>query len=199
MARANKRLPSSVSVSKSAIDSATSTLQGLPEKPKENWSLREAVSVLQESISAALSKGYSYEEVASMLSKKGVDISASSLKSYLSAAKRQKGITSTTKRRGGRRPKSEGNVSLNGASTHTPTLTNTKAALSALSEPDVSTVIADTEVELPAKKPTRRKSKAESAPTAQKTAAKAKPSSSAVSKTKATPKTPSSRMRKKSS
>lgn len=201
MARANKRLPSSVSVSKSAIDSATSTLQGLPEKPKENWSLREAVSVLQESISAALSKGYSYEEVASMLTTKGVDISASSLKSYLSAAKRQKGIT-TTRRRGGRRSKGEDNGSMNGAANHTPTLTNSKTALSALSEPNASTVIADADVELPAKKPTRRKPKAESAPTTRKTAAKAKPaakSSSTVAKTKATPKTPSSRSRKKSS
>ncbi len=203
MARANKRLPSSVSVSKSAIDSATSTLQGLPEKPKESWSLREAVSVLQESISAALSKGYSYEEVATMLSTKGVDISASSLKSYLSAAKRQNGMTSDTKRRGGRRPKSEeSNASMNGASAPLPT-TNGKAALSALSEPDASTVITDAEVELPAKQPTRRKSKtAEPAPSPRKSAAKAKPAaktSSAVSKTKATPRTPSSRTRKKSS
>lgn len=199
MVRANKRLPSSVSVSKSAIDSATSTLQGLPEKPKENWSLREAVSVLQESISAALSKGYSYEEVASMLTTKGVDISASSLKSYLSAAKRQKGITTT--RRRGRRSKSEDNASMNGAANHTPTLTNTKAALSALSEPDASTVIADADVELPAKKPTRRKPKAESAPTTRRTAAKAKPaakSSSTVAKTKVTSRTPSSRSRKSS-
>jgi hypothetical protein len=199
MARANKRLPSSVSVSKSAIDSATSTLQGLPEKPKESWSLREAVSVLQESISAALSKGYSYEEVATMLSTKGVDISASSLKSYLSAAKRQSGTTSTTKRRGGRRPKSEEvNGSMNGSSAHPTPSTNSKTALSALSEPNALTVIADTEVELPAKKPTRRKSKAEPAPTPRKTAAKAKPAAktSAVSKTKATPRTPS-RTRKK--
>lgn len=203
MARANKRLPSSVNVSKSAIDSATSTLQGLPEKPKENWSLREAVSVLQESISAALSKGYSYEEVAKMLTAKGVDISASSLKSYLSAAKRQ-GVPAMAKKRGGRRKKGEDTgTNMNGASNHAdPTLTSTKAALSALSEPDASTVIGDTEMELPAKSPTRRKSKAEATPTARKTAAKSKPAAkttSAVSKTKATPRTPSSRARKKSS
>lgn len=92
MVRANKRLPSSVSVSQSALSGASSSLQSLPAKPKENWSLREAVSVLQESISAALAKGYSYEEIAKMLSGKGVDISASSLKSYLSAARRQQGV-----------------------------------------------------------------------------------------------------------
>jgi hypothetical protein len=103
MVKASKRLPSSVSVSKSALDNATLSLQGLPDKPKDNWSLREAVSVLQESISAALSKGYSYDEVAKMLSGKGVEISASSLKSYLSAAKRQQGTSAAKGKRTGQR------------------------------------------------------------------------------------------------
>lgn len=203
MVRANKRLPSSVSVSKSALDSATSTLQGLPEKPKENWSLREAVSVLQESISAALSKGYSYEEVAKMLSEKSVEISASSLKSYLSAAKRQKGSAAPSKRRkiAQRTQKNEeGEISLNGSATAASALNGTKAALNQLKIASDSS-----EVELPAKKPTRRKTKttapAPKTSTTRRTAAKAKPAAKATSKTvsKATPKTTSSRGRKKSS
>ncbi|QYO62540.1 hypothetical protein [Leptolyngbya sp. 7M] len=133
MVRANKRLPSAVSVSQSALNNVSSVLQGLPEKPRENWSLREAVAVLQESISAALAKGYSYEEIAEMLSGKGVQISASSLKSYLSAAKRQKGLTSSKGKRTGRRTKKvqTSDVSMNGAAT-AAVLDTSKASLSAL-------------------------------------------------------------------
>lgn len=183
MVKANKRLPSSVSVSKSALDNATSTLKGLPEKPKENWSLREAVAVLQESISAALGKGYSYEEVAKMLSEKGIEISASSLKSYLSAAKRQKGSTSR-----GRKPKQRsrqsqaGEINVNGSATAASTLNNTKAALNQLM------VISDADdVESSPKKTTRRANKTaapeSTTPATRKTAAKAKPTAKATSKT----------------
>ncbi|MCU0569106.1 MAG: hypothetical protein MUF49_21210 [Oculatellaceae cyanobacterium Prado106] len=103
MAKMQKRSSSSATVSKSAITDATAALQGLPEKPKENWSLREAVSMLQDSITDALSKGYSYVEVSKMLSQKGVEISASSLKSYLSAAKRTKPGAAAPRGRRGRK------------------------------------------------------------------------------------------------
>lgn len=97
MPRAKKNASSSATISKSSIDQVTQTLQNLPEKPKENWSLREAVAQLQEQISAALNKGYSYDEVAQMLTQQGVEISASSLKSYLSVARRQKGAATSAK------------------------------------------------------------------------------------------------------
>ncbi|MBD1852248.1 hypothetical protein [Leptolyngbya sp. FACHB-711] len=99
----SKKTTASAIVTKSAIDYATSTLEELPEKPKENWSLREAVAYLQVQISSALSKGYSYEEVAGMLTERGIEISASSLKSYLSAAKRQKETAAPKTGRTGRR------------------------------------------------------------------------------------------------
>lgn len=188
MVRANKRLPSSVSVSKSALDSASSTLQGLPDKPKESWSLREAVSVLQESISNALGKGYSYEEIAKMLTEKKVEISASSLKSYLSAAKRQNGVSTASKGKqpGRRSKKTGGDVSMNGAASHVEPITVTAS-----------------EIELPTEKPTRRKPKAASTTSTRKTAAKAKPAAKTttktVSKSSAASKATSSRSRKKSS
>jgi hypothetical protein len=87
MAKAQKRT-SPAAIAKSAIAAASSALEALPAKPKSNWSLRETVVLLQDSIVEALSKGYTYPEVAKMLSTRGVEISASSLKSYLSAAKR---------------------------------------------------------------------------------------------------------------
>jgi hypothetical protein len=86
MAKTQKR--ASLAVSKKAIAHASSALEALPAKPKSNWSLRETISMLQDSITEALNKGYSYPEVSKMLALKGVDISASSLKSYLASAKR---------------------------------------------------------------------------------------------------------------
>nr|RNJ68920.1 MAG: hypothetical protein EDM05_11865 [Leptolyngbya sp. IPPAS B-1204] len=198
MVRANKRLPSAVSVSQSALNNVSSVLQGLPEKPRENWSLREAVAVLQESISAALAKGYSYEEIAKMLSEKGVEISASSLKSYLSAAKRQKGLTSSKGKRTGRRTQKvqTGDVSMNGAAT-AAVLDTSKASLSALK---ANSTTAD--IDLPVKKQPRRKTQSA---TTRKTAAKAKPAAKTSTPTVSRPKAASrstkstNRSRKKSS
>lgn len=90
MTTTKKRAPSSVLVQKDSIDQAGSLLLQLPEKPKEAWSLREAINLLQDSISGALQRGYTYEEIAAMLSDKGVKISPSSLKSYLAASRKEK-------------------------------------------------------------------------------------------------------------
>lgn len=86
----------SSSISKDSIHQATSALQQLPEKPKENLSLREAIAALKDNITTALDRGYSYEEVASMLCDQGVRISPTSLKSYL--ADTQRGKTPKTRR-----------------------------------------------------------------------------------------------------
>lgn len=84
-----KRSPNATLTSKVAIDQATAALQDLPDKPKENVSLREAVDLLQDDIIAALNKGYSYEEMTEVLSKQGISIAPSSLKHYLARSKRQ--------------------------------------------------------------------------------------------------------------
>lgn len=99
MPRTKNRSSSSAAVSRAAIDQASSALQKLPEKPKASWSLREAVSLLYEAITTALSRGYSHEEVAQILAGKGVETTASSLKRYLAAVKREKGETSKKSRR----------------------------------------------------------------------------------------------------
>jgi hypothetical protein len=84
-----KRSPNATLTSKIAIDQATAALQDLPDKPKENVSLREAVDLLQDDIIAALNKGYSYEEMTEVLSQQGISIAPSSLKHYLARSKRQ--------------------------------------------------------------------------------------------------------------
>ena len=90
MITAKKRLPGSATVQQTAIQQATSLLEQLPEKPKEIWSLREAIDLLQDSITTALARGYSHEEVATMLADQGIKISVSSLKRYLASIKKDK-------------------------------------------------------------------------------------------------------------
>ncbi|HEY9661249.1 MAG TPA: hypothetical protein V6C65_22575, partial [Allocoleopsis sp.] len=121
-----------------AIDQVGTTLQDLPEKPRENLSLREAVATLQDSITTALDRGYSYEEVVSILSRQRVDITVASLKRYLAAARKQTEDQPKKMRRGGGRTR---NVSLekpaaaltegvngNGATAPTPPPEKTEAA-----------------------------------------------------------------------
>lgn len=100
MAATTRKRPKSLSVSKSAVDQAGSFLQELPEKAKENWSLREAVDQLQVQIKAALAKGYNYDEVADLLEGKGIEISASTLKRYVSiGSSRSKAVGAQRTRR----------------------------------------------------------------------------------------------------
>lgn len=91
-AKSRKRPPGSVLVQQTAIQQAGDLLQKLPAKPKEHWSLREAIESLEESIVQALDRGYSHEEVAQLLDDKGISISVSSLKRYLAASRKEKGI-----------------------------------------------------------------------------------------------------------
>jgi hypothetical protein len=89
MAGSKRRSPTSTLVSKGSIEKAGNALTDLPEKPKEIWSLREAIDALKDEITVALDRGYTYPEISQMLTHRGVEISASTLKYYLSAVKRQ--------------------------------------------------------------------------------------------------------------
>lgn len=99
MAPKTRRSPTSTLVSKDAIEQASSILQELPEKPKEIWSLREAIDALKDQITLALDRGYTYMEISKMLSERGVEISASTLKYYLSSVKRSAEGGKTRRRR----------------------------------------------------------------------------------------------------
>jgi hypothetical protein len=89
MTSTTRRSPNATLVTRPAIEQASKALQNLPEKIKEKLSLREAVDVLRDQITAALDKGYSYEDIAAMLEKQGVSIAPSSLKHYLARSNRQ--------------------------------------------------------------------------------------------------------------
>lgn len=97
-----KQTPSSVP--QGALSQISLTLIDLPEKPRETWSLREVIEQLQAPLSIALQRGYSYEEIVKILADCGIHITASSLKRYLSIAKR---TNSTAKPRRTRTSKRE--------------------------------------------------------------------------------------------
>jgi len=120
MATVKRRSSTLPAVSQSAIAQASVMLQALPEKPRDNWSLREAVSLLHDSIITAIDRGYSHEEVAAMLGEKGVDITVPSLKRYLTSVKREKESSKPKSNRGGRRSKSASFESVTLAERETP-------------------------------------------------------------------------------
>lgn len=168
MVATKRRSPTSTLVSKDSITGASTALQDLPEKPKEIWSLREAISLLKDQIVSALDRGYTYTEVSQMLSSKGVEISPSTLKYYLSSARKEDGNGAKPRRR--RR-----------------TLSMTAETLQ-----NGSAVLESTEGEASEEKPKRTRSTSKAAKTAEKettkaasTTAKAKPTSEKTTKTTA--------------
>lgn len=98
MPKAKQRPSVATIVAKSALEQASVGLQALPEKPKEVWSLRETVALLQDDITSALSRGYTYDEIVKVLADKNIDITVSSLKRYLAAARRDRGDATVSTR-----------------------------------------------------------------------------------------------------
>lgn len=89
MVAATSRRSRAKNVSKEAIDQARIALQELPEKARDNLSLRKAVEQLRDQIEAALSKGYSYDDVAAALTQQGIEIRATTLKQYIPSGGRR--------------------------------------------------------------------------------------------------------------
>src|SRR5579883_2778767 len=76
-------------VKQEAVNQTISLLIDLPAKPKDDLSLREAVQQMQIPLKSALVKGYSYADLAQILTDRGISISALTLKNYLPLGKRQ--------------------------------------------------------------------------------------------------------------
>ncbi len=89
MAVVTEKRQKAVAVKQSSIGNTSAFLESLPEKPKEDLSLREAIDQLREPLRAALSRGYTYLELAEMLTEKGIKISAFTLKNYVPSGKRR--------------------------------------------------------------------------------------------------------------
>ncbi|MBD2459483.1 hypothetical protein H6G89_00355 [Oscillatoria sp. FACHB-1407] len=101
----SKRRVTAAAVPKSMIEKASLTLADLPEKPKETLQLREAIQLLVDPITTALAKGYSREEIVTLLNDKGIDITTASLQYYLMRFRQQapktKGKTRRPRRKKG--------------------------------------------------------------------------------------------------
>lgn len=59
-------------------------------KPKQGMTLREAISKFKPTITKALKRGYTYEEVAFILTEEGISIKGATLKQYLTESKGKK-------------------------------------------------------------------------------------------------------------
>jgi len=70
-------------VSKQVVEQVGISLQALPEKIPDTLSLRQTIERLRDPIEAALSKGYSYDELVPMLAQQGINIQPSTLKRYV--------------------------------------------------------------------------------------------------------------------
>lgn len=87
-------------VKKGAIDKAKSVLSEVAPKEREVFELREAIAQLRQDIEGILAKGYSFDEVAELLTSSGVEVKGTSLKQYMTVFRRQ----DSRKRTGRKRP-----------------------------------------------------------------------------------------------
>ena len=55
----------------------------LPQKPKEGMTLREIILKSKAMINKALKRGYTYDEIAAILSEEGISVKGTTLKQYL--------------------------------------------------------------------------------------------------------------------
>ena len=70
-------------IKKSTIEENRQRLSNAPVKEKEDFSLQEAIHDMAEEINQILDRGYSYEEIAKMLSDGGIDVKPTTLRQYL--------------------------------------------------------------------------------------------------------------------
>jgi hypothetical protein len=89
-------------IKKSTIEENRERLLNAPVKEKEDFSLQEAIHDMATEIEQILARGYSYEEVARMLSEGGIDVKPTTLRQYLAQVPK---VTSKTKSK--RSPKSK--------------------------------------------------------------------------------------------
>jgi hypothetical protein len=70
-------------IKKSTIEENRQRLLNAPIKEKEDFSLQEAIHNMADEINQILDRGYSYEEIATMLADGGIDIKPTTLRQYL--------------------------------------------------------------------------------------------------------------------
>ncbi|MDZ4879178.1 MAG: hypothetical protein CLLPBCKN_008616 [Chroococcidiopsis cubana SAG 39.79] len=64
-----------------------------PPKPKQGMTLREVIMKSKATINKALKRGYTYEEIAAILTSEGISIKGATLKQYLTESKSKRSKT----------------------------------------------------------------------------------------------------------
>ena len=72
------------------LNTVLSKLDQLESKPKEELTLRESIYFLRGKLNSALKKGYSYEDLSSILAEQEILVSAATLKLYLTEGSKSK-------------------------------------------------------------------------------------------------------------
>jgi hypothetical protein len=80
------------------LTTALDKLDQLESKPVEELSLRESIYFLRGKLNSALKKGYSYEDLSSILAEQEILVSAATLKLYLTENSKSKNKKSTERR-----------------------------------------------------------------------------------------------------
>jgi hypothetical protein len=65
----------------------------IPPKPKQGMTLREVIMKSKAMINLALKRGYTYEEIAAILTSEGISIKGATLKQYLTESKSKRSKT----------------------------------------------------------------------------------------------------------
>jgi hypothetical protein len=71
------------------LHSAFDKLEKLESKPVEELTLRESIFFLRDKLNSALRKGYSYDDLSSILAEQDILVSAATLKLYLGSKKKK--------------------------------------------------------------------------------------------------------------
>jgi hypothetical protein len=82
------RVASTKLIKKNIIEDTRSKLLNAPVKEREEFSMSEAIHQIADEITEVLNRGYSYDEVATMLNAGGMDIKSTTLRQYMTAIKR---------------------------------------------------------------------------------------------------------------
>lgn len=99
-----------------------------PEKPKQGMTLKEVILRSKSVIRQALKRGYTYDEIAVILSEEGIPVKGATIKQYLSESNRTRRSTlgkTTTGSTGNRQPESQP-ASEQNSETQAETLTSGK-------------------------------------------------------------------------
>lgn len=89
MAAPKGNRPRTTFVRQTAIQQVEALLNSLPEKLQAQVSVRAAVNQLKDQLQAALARGYSYADLATMLVEQGIQITPTTLKTYLPSGRRR--------------------------------------------------------------------------------------------------------------